>query len=256
MDMKHILPTIPRTVAFQAIVGSHNYNLQTENSDKDYKLFVLPSFDDLYGGELFSTPNIVSPTVDYDIHDIRQLGKLLWGANINYMEVLFTTEYQCHMSEHTVDELNELWGLRGHIMRMNLPKFYASCMGTHRQKMMLLHKWTETTQKLVEQFGYDTKQACHAVRVLDAAIRFWETDFKDFNKAIKYDTYDPMRAVLMGIKAGEYTEENFKLVARMKHDKLMSISQYFDVMQPDTYTLDKVNSLIKSLVYKQIVGRN
>ena len=58
------------------IVGSHNYNLTTENSDKDYKLFILPEFEDLYSGNLFSTPNVVSSTMDYDIHDIRQLPKL------------------------------------------------------------------------------------------------------------------------------------------------------------------------------------
>ena len=31
-----------RTVAFKSLVGSHNYNLNTPESDKDYKVFVLP----------------------------------------------------------------------------------------------------------------------------------------------------------------------------------------------------------------------
>ena len=30
-----------RTVLFQSLVGSHNYNLNTETSDKDYKIFLL-----------------------------------------------------------------------------------------------------------------------------------------------------------------------------------------------------------------------
>jgi len=32
----------------QILVGSHNYNLNNENSDKDYKIFVCPTFEDLY----------------------------------------------------------------------------------------------------------------------------------------------------------------------------------------------------------------
>ena len=37
-----------RKFAFKSLVGSHNYNLNIETSDKDYKVFVFPTFDDLY----------------------------------------------------------------------------------------------------------------------------------------------------------------------------------------------------------------
>lgn len=42
-----------RIVVLKALVGSHNYNLNTESSDKDYKYFVLPTLDDLYNGTIF-----------------------------------------------------------------------------------------------------------------------------------------------------------------------------------------------------------
>ena len=44
-----------RNVAFKALVGSHNYNLNTSDSDKDYKLFVIPTLDDLYFNKSFLT---------------------------------------------------------------------------------------------------------------------------------------------------------------------------------------------------------
>ena len=59
-----------RIVVMKALVGSRNYNLNTESSDRDYKYFVLPSFDDLYNGVLFSTGR-ETPLVDYTIHDVR-----------------------------------------------------------------------------------------------------------------------------------------------------------------------------------------
>ena len=40
-----------RKIAMKAFVGSHNYNLDTPESDKDYKYFVLPTFGDLYDGK-------------------------------------------------------------------------------------------------------------------------------------------------------------------------------------------------------------
>ena len=43
-----------RIAVLKALVGSHNYNLNTESSDKDYKYFVLPTLDDLYDGTIFS----------------------------------------------------------------------------------------------------------------------------------------------------------------------------------------------------------
>ena len=39
---------------FRVLTGSHNYNMNTPESDKDYKIFVLPTFDDLYHGKEFS----------------------------------------------------------------------------------------------------------------------------------------------------------------------------------------------------------
>ena len=232
------------------LVGSNNYNLNTESSDKDYKLFVVPTFEDLYAGELFSTPNIITPDVDYDIHDIRQLPQLLWKANINYMETLYSISINFTCFNSAPSELFQLIALRDTLMRMNIPKFYASCLGTHRQKMLLLHKGTESTQTLVDKFGYDTKQACHAIRVLDAAERFHDTDFKDFKLSIWYDNADPMRKVLLDIKGGEYTEKEFVELATEKAAKMSTLAADFDKFEADKYTLEMANNLIKNFVKK------
>ena len=80
-----------RPTVFKALVGSHNYNLNDEQSDKDYKYFVMPTFDDMYAGKMFSTSK-VGQVEDYDVHDIRKCIHLWWQANINFIEVLYTSE--------------------------------------------------------------------------------------------------------------------------------------------------------------------
>lgn len=80
-----------RKVSFKALVGSYNYNLQTESSDKDYKVFFLPSFEGLYSGEKYSK-SITSDTEDIEYHGIRKLPDMLWKSNVNFLEVLFSVE--------------------------------------------------------------------------------------------------------------------------------------------------------------------
>lgn len=64
-----------RTPILKALVGSHNYNLNTPESDKDYKLFVLPTFDDLYLKRDYNT-SIDSKEEDIVIYDLRRLSSL------------------------------------------------------------------------------------------------------------------------------------------------------------------------------------
>ena len=82
-----------RVPVLKALVGSHNYSLNTPESDKDYKLFVLPTFDDLYSREDY-TANINSEEEDIVVYDIRKLSSLFFKANVNYIEVLYSKELE------------------------------------------------------------------------------------------------------------------------------------------------------------------
>ncbi len=89
-----------RKIVLKALVGSHNYNLATgvsvhsdtgiafPASDKDYKVFILPTFEDLYNGEMYSE-QIIGEKVDWDIHDIRKLSSILFKANINPINTMY-----------------------------------------------------------------------------------------------------------------------------------------------------------------------
>lgn len=213
-----------RDVVIKALVGSHNYNLATPDSDKDYKYFVTPTFDDLYHGKMFSTA-IQSDKVDYDCHDIRQLGNLLWKANLNFIEVLFSTEFNFH------PDLSFLFLRAYEFSIMNLPAFFNATYGMHLQKMKELEKGTAKTDVLVEQFGYDTKQALHALRCLFVLQKVaWGQPFR---KAIFFEDNHYMRDTLLGIKAGNLTLEQFKeYVSLFKAAHLPAIREFFADTEP------------------------
>lgn len=184
-------------VCLKALVGSHNYNLNTPASDKDYKYFVYPTFDDLYENKMYHK-EVVTDTEDYTIHDIRQLPDLLWKANLNFVEILFSKELEgldgidCYLYDNQ-DEL----------ALMNSHKLYASCRGMSKQKQRLMLKDSPARRASIEEYGYDTKSACHAARVLHFLWRLTLNGF-DVGAALWYEDDSKMQKYLLSIKNGEW----------------------------------------------------
>jgi len=199
-----------RDIVLKALVGSHNYNLATEESDRDYKVFVIPTFEDLYHNERFSKQIVKSVDGnDYDIHDIRKLKDLFFKANVNFLEVLASSEIIIPKGN---PEIEEIYSLRKEIFKMNLPHLYDACKGMYFNKMKLLPKGTEGTQHLVDAYGYDTKQALHAYRTMRVIVDFEATDFEDFEGAIKYFGED--LDFMMELRHGFFRQEVFENFAK------------------------------------------
>ena len=235
-----------REVVLKALVGSHNYNLNTPESDKDFKYFVTPTFEDLYTGKMFSTAK-QTDTLDYDVHDIRQLSNLLWKANINFIEVLFSTNY-----EYLNPDLEFLVIKREKFASMNLPAFYNATMGMHRQKMGELFKGTEKTKCLVEEFGFDTKQACHALRCLFVLEKY------NFNgglmgNALWFSNDGIRREYLLDVKAGKWSLETFKEVVSAYDEKIEIWKSWYYAVSPDVELKEELDDKIMRFVKNRLL---
>jgi len=141
----------------------------------------------------------ISETLDYDVHDIRKLGALLWEANLNFVSVLFGIDYIDDGLVWIADNNEKL-------ATMNLPRFYNATMGMHREKMSTLLKGTGNTQVLIEKYGYDTKQATHAMRFL-LVLKRVAIGMK-MSEALWFTGMD--REMLIGIKSGNLTLDEFR----------------------------------------------
>ncbi len=238
-----------RELAFKALVGSANYNLSTAESDKDYKVFVLPTFNDLYHGKLY-TESKFNESFDEDYHDIRKLSSLFWKSNVNFVEVLFSTNITINESDLIKESLENIFAMKDEIAAMNLPYLYKACKGMYFSKAKYIEKGNEGTHYLVEKFGYDTKSAMHAFRIMDFIERFAESGFTDFKGAMQYDEKD--RNSMLVIKNGEYTkDEYFTLV----EEKMMTFEQLENVYnrQPVREDIkDALENILYQLVFNKI----
>lgn len=235
-----------RKLVLKALTGSYNYNLNTPESDKDYKLFLCPTFDDLYKGKFYTKDSIITPTEDNSFHDIRKLGELLWKSNLNFLEVLYSSDYRII----DAPELTEIYLKRKDIVRMNLPYMYKACKGMHFEKMKGLLKGTETTKALVEKYGYDTKQATHAIRVMDFVIRLHKYDF-DFKRAMRYNEEE--RLDYLAIKYGEFTLDQFQSLADSFFEEFYELEGEFTLTPTNEALKAEIEDLIMSLVKRTIL---
>lgn len=185
-----------RKDVFKALVGSHNYNLNTLTSDKDYKVFYYPSFDDLYYGDKSSKVK-TSTIEDVEYHDIRKLPDMLWKSNVNFIEVLFSVEVEQYDGLY-----KDLHNKREAIAGMNLPYLYDACMGMFYKKV----KEYERDLAKGENWEKINKHVMTATRIVDFLDRYASNGW-NFGKAINYKNEEAMRGTLLSIKNGEYKRE-------------------------------------------------
>jgi len=246
--------SLAREPVYWCLVGSHNYNLNTEDSDTDYKVFVAPTFKDLYDGSQYSKSH-TGVDLDYSVHDIRKLPRLLWKSNLNFIEALFSEELKiCHIgSENTVEMImGNILNRRDSLARMNLPYLWNACIGMYFNKFKLLEKGTEGTQCLVERYGYDTKQAQHCYRCLDFLERYCARDFMHFKSAITYED-GPDRDLMMEIRQGSFPLKDFEMLVEDKRNHTQKFEEAYKMM-PDDALCDWLNSRIEELVKYAIIG--
>jgi predicted nucleotidyltransferase len=227
-----------RKISFKALVGSHNYNLQIESSDKDFKAFFIPNFEDLYSGEKYSK-SIISDTEDVEYHDIRKLPDMLWKSNVNFLEVLFSMEV------HKYDELYDwLCSKREEIARMNLPYLYDACMGMFNKKYKEFQRdvnyITKDDLNNFEQWKNKiNKHAMSALRILDFLERYKNFNY-NFQLAIRY-TYEAQRDNLLSVRKGKYSFNEL--------DEMMQLTEQYTIEKlKDWYKGHKPNEEMKQWV--------
>lgn len=225
-----------RQALFKALVGSHNYGLNTPESDKDYKVFTLPTFDDLYNKREYSSSSITE-IEDNDCHDIRKISDLLYKSNINFMEVLFSRDIvMLTDDEFLLNRVNLIFENKNLYATMNLTYLYKACMGMYYNKSKQLTRGTSGTLYLVEKYGFDTKQALHAYRVLDFIERFLNKNF-NFANAMRYD--DQEAAKMLEIKNGKY---NLVEIMEVLNNKLNHTKEKYE----DVYCSKTANNGLKN----------
>ncbi|TXG80558.1 MAG: hypothetical protein E6R13_07870 [Spirochaetes bacterium] len=178
---------------FSSLVGSHNYNLNDENSDEDRKIFILPSFSDLYYNKTVSKS---STSPDREVKDIRLLINLLKKSNPGYLEVLFSTDLV--VQDVAEDLVSFLLKHREEIVRANPNNLIGAILGVINQKRANLYKLTPTSNRVDSDKSYNSKNLHHIVRLCYLVEKY---NFHDnFEQALWND--GEQRDYLLSVKNG------------------------------------------------------
>jgi hypothetical protein len=118
--------------------------------------------------------------------------------------------------------------------------------------MKLIYKGTEGTQHLVDEFGFDTKQAQHAYRGMKVCADFEATNFEDFDGALRYSGED--EEFMRGIKSGElFRADVFENFAKHYYESIfIHLAEKYN-KQPVNFELkNEIDNLIMSLVKRNM----
>ena len=114
----------------RALYGSQNYKLSNENSDKDYKVFLCPSFNDLYRAHKADKGDLPHglDSEHYSVLDVRKFADLVKVGNVNCLEYLFSLELTGNDKFlNWCAQARELYG-KGYLATV-WPTFFSSLKG-------------------------------------------------------------------------------------------------------------------------------
>lgn len=237
-------PDKERAVIFKALTGSHNYNLATETSDRDYKVFYMPDFNDLYENHNLPVTEIIGPKEDYSFQDIRKLTSLIWKSNISFIEPLFSVEMDINPVFY--DFVQYLLSKRDELSRINLPYLFDSTMGIFGR--VEKSRWTEYDDQ--RSTCCDSKKTAMVIRLLDFLDRFYRTDFSDFKSAFTYSGIE--REKLLNIKNGLWTNKEVQKRLEMSLARVREIENDYKRRPPNNDLHFELESTLKELVRKHI----
>ncbi|MEK8132952.1 nucleotidyltransferase domain-containing protein [Paenibacillus filicis] len=235
-----------REVVFKALSGSVNRNLNDNKSDRDIKLFVLPTFDDLYNGVIYKNFT-TSDAEDIEIHDVRKLEKLLFNSNLTFLELLFSVE----IDTYDYKEINQIIGMRDDLARINLRNLYNSCYGMyHGQMKDLLKPNSDKQQEIIDKFGYNTKKAMMSLHFLKFISKFYSTDFNDFSSSIVYQGEE--REFMLNVKHGGLAYNQFIDLTKDVEAETKLIEDAYMSQKVNQETNNKLQRLLRSLIKNNI----
>lgn len=201
--------------------GSMNYDLMDEESDVDTKLLVVPSLENIaLNRKPISKTMILENKEHCDVKDIREYFKIVRKMNVNFVEIFFTDYYV--VNPRYADLWMELQRRREEIARANSYRFLKACKGmVHEKAHALCHPYPSKLN-LLEEYGWDGKQLCHAMRIHAFAKHFLyhNEDYKDCL------VLSGLHTLLMEIKRNQYPKT--KELAEYMMDRLVEMMDKFE----------------------------
>lgn len=219
---------------FTSLYGSQNYNLDNENSDKDYKMAVVPSLDNLIlNSKQYSK---IEKTKDglVEVKDIRNTFTSFKKMSIVDLEVLFSKEIITNKKYK--EEVDRLLAMREEIVAANPYRLYQVMLGV----------MISGTKK-----EYKPKSMAQSIRHYDLFDRYFikKENFESALDTSKSELYEFIKDVKFG-RSDEVKERVEKMISIVKDykSKVTENINYKTYQKLDLILID----IFKKRIYEKI----
>lgn len=229
--------------------GSQNYGLDTQLSDVDTRLIVLPSFEDIVLNKKPVSYTKVLPNDEHiDFKDIRLFIDCLKKQNMAYLECIFTP-YKMASSVYW-NEWQALLNEREAIARYNPYKAVKTMKGIAMEKYHAMEHRYPTKVHLIDTYGYDSKQLMHLLRIEQYLGRYIDgVKYADCLQA-------PMDDYLLDVKNYHYNLEAARIVANTAINNITRVADDYCSKTKDEGNEeleDFMNKIVYLIMKKRIV---
>ena len=225
------------------VQGSTNYGLDTESSDVDTKLIIVPTFKNIaLNHKPVSTTHVLPNNEHLDAKDIRAYIPCFRKQNLNFLEILYTDF--AIVNPIYEKQWNRLVESREAITHFNPYRSVQSMKGIALEKYHAMEHEYPSKVEVLKKYGYDPKQLHHLVRVEDYLGRY-----------INGESYEscldpgPMKQELIEIKMGKYSLADARSIADKAKAHVEEMAEYAYSIYPNEEN-SEVNKLLDDVQYE------
>ena len=167
------------------LFGSQNYNCQTDTSDIDTKVIVIPTLDEMILGQIKINETIPCGDGEITIFDIKHMHDYIKKQNINFLEILFTDYYIINPKYETIWE-----DMRKHaekIARLNEFAAVQCINGVFMNKYKKLFHAVPSNAAAIEKYGYDGKALADCIRLYQVLTHYIQKS--SYAECLKLDDF-------------------------------------------------------------------
>lgn len=226
-----ILTDCGYNVVYIGYYGAHNYNLNDDKSDYDFKAIVIPTLSQLIKREVISKTKECS-FGNIDIKDLITFTSNMNKGNFSYIEALKTP--------YCIDRGEGLLGISIQNLFKDVKVNYMSMVGAiYEKRKALTHEYPSKVEEF-EKFGCDPKQFLQAVRLFDIL----RDRSKEENYNLSYKTYSNEG---IQFELVEFESEASSRKYEFTHDDLIAMKR--GMVLP-------MDEMIRMFDYIQVKARN
>jgi len=231
-------------LVLKTLAGSCAYGTSNEDSDKDFRGVIIPPEEYFLGLKKFEKCEYDPPNTDVCYYDIRKFFSLALQGNPNILEIFKSPRIR--FIHPFADTILHMWP---QVLSGNLVKSHVGMAKAHLKRLDSANrKCGVKGKKLIEKYGYNTKDAMHVIRTLQQCIEILETGELTLPR--------PNAASLVNILNGGYSLDAIKTVAESYLSNIRNLENKTSLPQkPDVHLVSRnVKHIVRGWIYSKRSG--